>query len=51
MILLDLKDFTAFSSDKDFDEIKWINSVLKDLQKNEKEVSRSPNHQKLKKNN
>ncbi|CAG9809149.1 unnamed protein product [Chironomus riparius] len=31
-------DFSAFSSDNDFDEIEWINYVLKDLQKNEKET-------------
>jgi hypothetical protein len=33
------QDFAAFSTDSEFDEIEWINSVFKNVSKNEKEVN------------
>lgn len=42
-----VKDSGVFSSERNFDEISFINSLFKDIQKNEKEVNILPRQDNL----
>jgi hypothetical protein len=35
---ISFQDYSAFASESNFDEISWVNSLFKDIAKNQKEV-------------